>query len=431
MNILVIGNGFDLAHGLPTKYTDFLEFCRMIKKVYDVDFNDEEEEAWNKLNLKASSGLDTLKKLFIKLYSTRKFKENEIEGGVIEKYVEIDGNYDEFARRIINNLWIDYFLDNSQYQKDNWIDFESEISNVIQLLDDDMYQKNGNHRIDNNIDHLPDDFFNYYIYTSYEKITYRAIRDKLLNDLNELTRALEIYLCEYVAKIEIQVRLPDIDSIKADHIISFNYSDTFFRLYTETEKVYENKIDSLTYDYIHGRANINNTIEQNNMVLGIDEYLLEDRKNKDLEFIGFKKFYQRIYKKTGCKYKEWLEEIQGDYRRNTDAINNCIEMIKHALKEDKMEAAFNWFNAANDNYDAQSKLHYLYIFGHSLDVTDKDILKDLILNDNIYTIIYYFNKDDLGTKISNLVKVIGQDELIRRTSGNKKTIEFRLQQELV
>ncbi|MCI9342578.1 MAG: hypothetical protein HFI01_06290 [Lachnospiraceae bacterium] len=26
MNILVIGNGFDLTHGLPTKYTDFLLF---------------------------------------------------------------------------------------------------------------------------------------------------------------------------------------------------------------------------------------------------------------------------------------------------------------------------------------------------------------------------------------------------------------------
>ena len=26
MYILVIGNGFDLAHGLPTKYTDFLKF---------------------------------------------------------------------------------------------------------------------------------------------------------------------------------------------------------------------------------------------------------------------------------------------------------------------------------------------------------------------------------------------------------------------
>ena len=32
MNILVIGNGFDLAHGLPTKYTDFLFFCSSDKK---------------------------------------------------------------------------------------------------------------------------------------------------------------------------------------------------------------------------------------------------------------------------------------------------------------------------------------------------------------------------------------------------------------
>ncbi|MDE6664272.1 MAG: bacteriophage abortive infection AbiH family protein, partial [Lachnospiraceae bacterium] len=31
MNILVIGNGFDLAHELPTKYTDFLFFCSTIK----------------------------------------------------------------------------------------------------------------------------------------------------------------------------------------------------------------------------------------------------------------------------------------------------------------------------------------------------------------------------------------------------------------
>lgn len=33
MNILVIGNGFELAHGLPTKYGDFLtiiiDYCTM------------------------------------------------------------------------------------------------------------------------------------------------------------------------------------------------------------------------------------------------------------------------------------------------------------------------------------------------------------------------------------------------------------------
>lgn len=30
MNILVIGNGFDLAHGLPTKYYDFIKFVKLI-----------------------------------------------------------------------------------------------------------------------------------------------------------------------------------------------------------------------------------------------------------------------------------------------------------------------------------------------------------------------------------------------------------------
>ena len=31
MNILIIGNGFDLAHNLPTTYTDILKFLRIIK----------------------------------------------------------------------------------------------------------------------------------------------------------------------------------------------------------------------------------------------------------------------------------------------------------------------------------------------------------------------------------------------------------------
>ena len=37
----------------------------------------------------------------------------------------------------------------------------------------------------------------------------------------------------------------------------------------------------------------------------------------------------------------------------------------------------------------------------------------------------------MGQQIANLVKVIGQDELIRRTGGNTKTIEFKLQAKLV
>ena len=66
-----------------------------------------------------------------------------------------------------------------------------------------------------------------------------------------------------------------------------------------------------------------------------------------------------------------------------------------------------------------------------MDITDGDILRDLILNNNVNTIIFYHNKESMGKQIANLVKVIGEDELIKRTGGNTKTIEFRLQRQMV
>lgn len=35
MEILVLGNGFDLAHKLPTQYRDFLHFVEVIKLVVE------------------------------------------------------------------------------------------------------------------------------------------------------------------------------------------------------------------------------------------------------------------------------------------------------------------------------------------------------------------------------------------------------------
>ncbi|MGN0683417.1 MAG: AbiH family protein [Oscillospiraceae bacterium] len=32
MNVLIIGNGFDIAHKLPTEYTSFLDFIKFINR---------------------------------------------------------------------------------------------------------------------------------------------------------------------------------------------------------------------------------------------------------------------------------------------------------------------------------------------------------------------------------------------------------------
>jgi hypothetical protein len=151
------------------------------------------------------------------------------------------------------------------------------------------------------------------------------------------------------------------------------------------------------------------------MVLGIDEYLPKDRKDKETYFIGFKKYYQRILKSTGCDYVDWIDSIKEAYEEACYKAASCSGKMGNNSRK-----------ARPTDFHCSSNL---YIFGHSLDITDGDILRALICNDNVNTKIFYYREkvDDKRTLekiISNLVKVIGQDELIKRTGGEFKTIEF-------
>lgn len=84
MNILILGNGFDLAHGLNTKYADFLKYCQ-------------------------------------------------------EKYCTINNvGVDKDNNFLYNNVWAKHFL-NKTLQGDKWIDLENEIYNVIIKLSELQY----------------------------------------------------------------------------------------------------------------------------------------------------------------------------------------------------------------------------------------------------------------------------------------------------
>ena len=445
MNILVLGNGFDLAHGLPTKYTDFLEWAKIIdeticdiKSTYHID--EFKVDSFKKEIIKvgefgkvdvAKQQIDIEMRLFASIKNIR------IREYII-KILKLWGNKEvdlinELHYLLHENIWIEYFLNNEGFNKENWIDFESEISSVIRVLDEarvfteneesvTSIEQSSKMNIINNIVHAARKKYDE-VFSSVKAID--KFTELLEEDLKKIIRALEIYLNEFVEETECNIVSPDIEKILQDinengqlnkeefKVISFNYTNTF-------EKVYDKCMDA-EYDYIHGKADIKNTILSNNMVLGIDEYLLDDRKNKDVEFIYFKKYFQRIHKQTGCKYKKWIEEIRDDWETRNEYEK--LE-ISEAISEEKFQDIKGWG-------------HRLYIFGHSLDDTDKDILRDLVENDNIHTTVYYHEeKNDNGTKdlkgkIANLVKVIGQDELIKRTGGSTKTISFKLQKEMV
>ena len=124
MNILLIGNGFDLAHGLPTKYTDFLEFVKMIKIIKEKNiFND--GFAISDAECNVDNG-----KLHqdIRLTILNKANDNKLEG-----------DSKELIDCINHNIWIEYFLQCDSFLKENWIDFESEISRIIKIIDNNSY----------------------------------------------------------------------------------------------------------------------------------------------------------------------------------------------------------------------------------------------------------------------------------------------------
>ena len=141
MNILLIGNGFDLAHGLPTKYTDFLEFVKMIKIIKEKNiFNDGfaiSDAGCNVDNGKLHQD--------IRLTILNKANDNKLEG-----------DSKELIDCINHNIWIEYFLQCDSFLKENWIDFESEISRIIKIIDNDIHSNGGLEAVVRNIS---EDFF--------------------------------------------------------------------------------------------------------------------------------------------------------------------------------------------------------------------------------------------------------------------------------
>lgn len=366
MNILVIGNGFDIAHGLPTKYGNFLEFVQAFNRV--------------------KSSTEDSRSPYYKYFNTL---------NVSKQYL-----YNELDKLVTGNRWLKFFEkiydDRSKDGKDGWIDFEREISIIVQALDSARHTLSNQFKSGKNTASMeqiqlnilspvlyPDQGVMDYRMREYKQNAIKIYQDNLISDLNKLTRCLEIYLSDYISVDNCPI-LKDIAGLNIDHVLSFNYTDTF-------KLIYDNTNGRIEYDFIHGKADIDKDINSCNLVLGIDEYLYGDERNKDNEFIQFKKFYQRIYKGTGCRFVDWLDSLQSN--------NNQLGKTTESLN--------------------------IYIYGHSLDVTDADILKKLILAKNAYTTIFHYSKEALGSQIANLVKVIGEDELIKRTDGRNRSIIFK------
>lgn len=200
--------------------------------------------------------------------------------------------------------------------------------------------------------------------------------------MNNLIECFEIYIDDCINKMIIFQYSPFLHEITIDKVLSFNYSDTFERC-----PFYHN--DKYEICYIHGKASTDS--KKNNMVLGIDEYLSDEEKNNNIEFVELKKFFQRIHKRTGCEYKKWIS----------------------AINEQQKETENN-----------------VYIWGHSLSMTDKDILREFLLCKNTKITVFYHDDKQFKQQIANLIPVLGHDKLIEMTYEYSPKLTFLEQGEM-
>lgn len=365
MNILIIGNGFDLAHGLPTRYTDFL---------------DNTEKLLPHLDGKA---------IDCKV------------GRCIAKKLTEEALFDEFLQ-ITKNFWYLFFADKYvDREKDRtWIDFENEIQTEIRALEKDSIENGGKTSTRSFVKvhpYLQDGLIKYLGDSSgiktYPGTLHSAylFADFLYVHLEDFIRAFEIYcVCVINKSVEdyveafrrhstIRERYSYMRKTDFTNVLSFNYTNTYESLYWDKH--------SSKMCYIHGAAQ--SEPGKTNMILGIDETLSKEQNESEFTFVRFKKYFQRITRETSSEYKNWIKQIKES---------------------------------------GKGESHEVRILGHSLDYTDHEIFKEFFAicptENKINITIYYHDDLSKNRLIENTIRIIGKEELIRRVHGTNPSIRF-------
>lgn len=361
--ILILGNGFDIAMGRKTKYTDFIDFEKQL-------FSNPDEGL-----------LEFLKDKNIK----------------IEKYKD--------------NLYLKFINENKGTLGDNWSNLEIMISQLVESI---MYFKENNDLLfqiapENQFWALEDQLVREKNYSSKafvarcfislykeedwssleREVALEKFNNEFIRQLDLLIELLEIYL-SYIDFLDFEVRnikskptaLDAISDLSNSSVLNFNYTNTSGYLFGTSEK---------RTHFIHGRIDLIRTFSRiNTMVFGIEDK--ENDVNSDL--IPYQKYYQRVVKETGNKFEEF-------FRQTIQFPDNDFE---------------SYITSKN-----------IIVFGHSVDPLDKEIFQKCFelaeKGEYLYRFFYtYFDEPAKRSIIKNLAIILGKEKLIELTG--KRNIVF-------
>ncbi|WP_291373970.1 AbiH family protein [Acinetobacter sp. UBA6720] len=418
MNILIVGNGFDLSHYLPTKYDHFMVAMQAIE------------------NWEVSKGDMSFDDLFGALYE----KEDYFFGYTKAMYktdelkISVD-QIKELQEKLKDNVWYQYFSDHVREVK-TWIDFENKIGEALNLvckfikkidIKFDKYGKFDKHvelLTNSNADKddsciyvsvvelkflirlkfiiendqygqsvkrngfvsMPDSrrgFINDSWYLVQGKNEYGFSNERYIGFLNkELDDFISIfnrYLNDIVKCLKpyVNFKFKDQKLINIDMVYSFNYTNTYQNFYNSEQDI----------EFLHGCIG-----EEQNIVLGISE--INESYLKKIKAYGFTKYHQKLLKDTDYQFLS----------NNCHAIN--IKSFWKSVKDGRVitleDKSINGIN--------------IYIWGHSLDISDESYINEIFsfngeYDEQLRVTIYFFNQTAKFDLLANLIHILEKDKV--------------------
>jgi hypothetical protein len=179
---------------------------------------------------------------------------------------------------------------------------------------------------------------------------------------------------------------------KPEKIFSFNYTNTYQRIH-----------DNVAVDFLHGSSG-----ENQNIVLGVSD--LKDESLKTLKAYGFTKYHQKLFKDTQYLFLDkFKKKIQQD-KKDIEELKRKVMMPLQPVFVKSFQSQLN------EKMNSQCLDLNFYIWGHSLDYSDKDYILDLFsLNDdmdrNVSVIVYYFDQNAKFALLNNLLAILEKDKV--------------------
>lgn len=366
--VIILGNGFDLAHQLPTSYNNFSIWCLsnyVVPEIFEITYN------FRSFNIDKARFIDrqfiesfrdvlngslknnTLLSLYNQIYLSRNSSTRNEE---ITNYMLKN---DDVLRGMLINKFLNKLYLNSY---ENWFDIESayffELDRVLSLDPKTTKQ------------------------VSFDSIDPKVELLKLNSEFDNIKKLLK----EYLQTIDV-TKNKDVTTFfnlnfsgKEDvFIVNFNYTDTVNQYlnefkYSPTTK--NNKSEVYNY-FIHGDLN-------SDLIFGYgdddsEEYKLMKKTGRDEYLENFKTFH-------------YLEN--NNYRELIDVLDGL------------------------ENYEA-------YILGHSLSLTDKTLLYEILSPEKCYN-IHLFHRSDISEEVKKKREIkklhFNISRILNNDNGSRKRI---------